>query len=85
MTVKVLQTSLYAVMISGWHLRMEVNDVPSLEEGRRLDRRTQPRDQRGERSEGSNWGGGRQEKEGGEIKGWRNTQQGYGSFRQIRG
>ena len=47
MTVKVLQTSLFAVMRDGCHLRMVVNDVPSLEEGRRLERRAQPRDQRG--------------------------------------
>jgi len=50
----VLTSFLLAVMRDGCHLRMDVNDVPSLEEGQRLDRRSQPRDQRGESSEGSN-------------------------------
>jgi len=64
---------------------MDVNDGPSLEEGRRLDRRTQPRDQPGESSEGSKLRWREAGDTEGEIEGWRNTQQGYGSFRQTRG
>ena len=48
------QTPLLAVMKDGCDLLVRVNDVSSLEEVRRLDRSTQPRDQRGESSEGSN-------------------------------
>jgi len=46
------ETSRLALMRDGRHLQVDMNDVISLVASRRLDRRTQPRDQRGGTAQG---------------------------------